>query len=135
VKSRTDSQDLSFGRAGYGLPSTEGSYLEQSSADQSFAMQPIQLLLRLAQTVATARAHSLVCILDRTDAEDELRKLRAEYRDRLLRATIGKDLRRHSACCIFRSPTHPPVLAPFHPPGGCASIIHDTSNEGQDSVP
>jgi hypothetical protein len=54
-------------------------------------MNPNQLLLPLVQTVTTERAHSLVCIPDRTSAEDELRKLHAEYRARLLRATIRKD--------------------------------------------
>ena len=52
---------------------------------------PVQLLFPLVQTVTTDRGHSLVCIPDRTAAEDELRKLRAEYRDRLTRATIRKD--------------------------------------------
>ena len=50
-----------------------------------------QLHFLLVQSVTTERAHSLVCIPDRTTAEDELRKLRAQYRDRLTRATIRKD--------------------------------------------
>lgn len=50
-----------------------------------------QRFLPLTQTVVSERGYSLVCIPDRTTAEDELVKLRREYRKRLVRAVIRKD--------------------------------------------
>jgi hypothetical protein len=41
--------------------------------------------------VVTEHKRSLVCIPDRTSAECELEKLRREYRERFIRATIRKD--------------------------------------------
>ncbi len=58
-------------------------------------MTPDQLLFHLVQTVTTDRAHSLVCIPDRTTAECELTTLRREYGDRLIKAVIRKDRSRH----------------------------------------
>jgi len=50
-----------------------------------------QLLFPLTQAVTTERRHSLVCIPDRDSAECELTRLKAEYGERLLKATIRKD--------------------------------------------
>jgi len=43
-------------------------------------INPTQRLFPLNHTVTTKRAHSLVCLPDRTTAENELRKLRASIR-------------------------------------------------------
>ena len=55
------------------------------------ALLSSQLLLSLTHSVTTERAHSLVCIPDRTTAECELAKLRREYGKRLVRSAIRKD--------------------------------------------
>jgi hypothetical protein len=50
-----------------------------------------QRLLPLSRTITVETPHSLVCIPDRDTAECELTRLRRDYGDRLIKATIRKD--------------------------------------------
>jgi len=50
-----------------------------------------QFLLQLTITVTVETPHSLVCIPDRDTAECELTRLRHQYGDNLVKATIRKD--------------------------------------------
>ncbi len=52
---------------------------------------PDQAFLPLTHAVTTDRAHSLVCLPDRDSADAELTRLRHEYGERLLKATIRTD--------------------------------------------
>jgi hypothetical protein len=54
-------------------------------------MQTTQFLLHLTQTITVERAHSLVCIPDRTTADYELSKMRDQLGPRLIKAVIRKD--------------------------------------------
>ncbi len=52
---------------------------------------PAQRLLPLTRTVTVHTPHSLVCIPDHDTAECELTRLRHQYGDNLVKATIRKD--------------------------------------------
>ena len=47
----------------------------------------------------------------------------------------GGASRRHSPCGSVRSPTHPPMLAPLHPQGGCARNLIPVVSAAAHSYP
>lgn len=63
-----------------------------------------QFLLPLTQTVTVETPHSMICIPDRDTAECELTRLRHEYGEGLIKATIRKDRGSRRGGSIWAAP-------------------------------